>query len=76
MDSFQGSIPPTFISFYLDNQTPEIGISSNPSELPLPASNEDTTITSRNVTNPRISPQNTDSDEDVNAYAEAKALSM
>ena len=76
MDSFRGSMPPTFISSYLDNQTPEIGISSNPSELPLPGSNEDTTITSRNITNPRISPQNTDSDEDVNAYAEAKALSM
>ena len=76
MDSFQGSIPPTFISFSLDNQTPEIGNSSNPSELPLPASNEDTTVTSRNVTNPRISLQNTDSDEDVNAYAEAKALSL
>ena len=76
MDSFQGSIPPTFISFYLDNQTPEIGTSPNPSELPLPASTEDATNASRNVANPQISSQNTDSDEDVNAYAEAKASSM
>ena len=76
MDSFQGSIPPTFISFYLDNQTPEIEISPNPSELPLPASTEDATNASRNVTNPQISSQNTDSDEEVNACAEAKALSM
>ena len=76
MDSFQGSIPPTFISFYLDNQTPEIGISPNPSELPLPASTEDATNASGNVANPQISSQNTDSDEDVNAYAEAKASSM
>ena len=76
MDSFQGSIPPTFISFCLDNQTPEIGIPPNPSELPLPDSNEDVTTASRNVANPQISSQSTDSDEDVNAFAEAKALSM
>ena len=76
MDSFQGSIPPTFISFYLDNHTPEIRISPNPSGLPLPASTEDTTNAARNVTNPHISSQNTVSDEDVNAYAEAKASSM
>ena len=76
MDCFQGSLPPTFISFYLDNQTPETEISPNPSELPLSASTEDATNASRNVTNPQIPSQNTDSDEDVNAYAEAKASSM
>ena len=76
MDSFQGSIPLTFISFYLDNQTPEIGTSPNLPELPQPASNKAAATVSEGVTNLQASPRIADSNEDVNAYAEAKALSM
>ena len=44
--------------------------------MPQPASNKDSTIDSGNVTNSQASPRSADSEEDVNAYAEAKALSM
>ena len=76
MDSFQGTIPLTFISFHSDNQTPEIGTSSNLSELQQSATNKDAAPSSGGATSPQTSPRSADSVEDVNTYAEAKARDM
>ena len=76
MDSFQGSIPPTFIFFYLDNQTPETGVSTNRSVLPQSATNKDAAPSSGGATNPQTSPRSADSEVDVNAYAEAMVRDM
>ena len=76
MHSFQGSIPLTFISFYLDNQTPETGASTNLSVLPQSATNKDAAPSSGGATNPQTSPRSADSEVDVNAYAEAMVRDM
>ena len=72
MDSFQESILPNFISFCLENQTPEAGTMSNPSATVSPVPGD---ITGQDL-HPPVDLSNSfrsvDSEPDVNAYAEAK----
>ena len=76
LDSFQGSIPLYFISFYLDNQTSEIGTTSNPSGLLQTVPNEDVVPNTTCAARSETSPQSVESEVDVNAYAEAKMHKM
>ena len=76
MDSFQGSIPLNFISFYLDNQTSEIEITSNPAGLPQTIPSESVTQNAADIARTVTSPQSVESEVDVNAYAEAKMHEM
>ena len=76
MDSFQGSIPLSFISFYLDNQTSETGNTSNLPRVQQTTSHGDGAPTEMNAAQPGTSPQSIESEVDVNAYAEAKMHEM
>ena len=76
MDSFQGSIPLCFISFYLDNQTSEIGNTSNPPRIQQTVSHEKDVPNMANAARSGTSPQSVESEVDVNAYAEAKMHEM
>ena len=75
MESFQGSIPLNFISFYLDNQTSETGTTSNPSRLLQTVLEEGVVPSATSVIRPVTSPPSVES-EDVNIYAEAKVREM
>ena len=75
MDSFRGSIPLNFISFYLDNQTSETGTTSNPSGLLQTVPEEGVVPSTTSVVRYDTSPPSVES-EDVNIYAEAKVREM
>ena len=64
-----------FISFYLDNQTPEIGTASNPSGILQRVPNEGVIPNTTRVIRSETSPPSVES-EDVNTYAEAKVREM
>ena len=76
MDFFQGSIPLSFISFFLDNQTSEIENTSDPSRIQQTVSNENAVPSTMNTARSGTSPQSVESEVDVNAYAEAKMHEM
>ena len=76
MDSFQGSIPPNFISFRLENQTSEDGTHSNPAVMFHTESEDTIPRDSQSITELFNSPRSADSERDVNAYVEAKVQSM
>ena len=76
MDSFQGSTPLNFISFCLENQTPETENLPDSSVTFQYAANEVTGLDTANTVDLLTSPWSADSEPDINVYAEAMMHSM
>ena len=71
MDSFRGSRPPTFISFFLDNQTTEgDAIPTEPQvNLPIVAGDQNVEVhEQRLILSP---PRSLETEPDITAYAES-----
>ena len=70
MDSFQGSSPRKFVSFYLENPREENQQTSDPTFVQDPAENSNTNPELKNQTEQQTSSKEDGSDEDVNEYAD------
>ena len=73
---FQGSIPPNFISFSLENQTPERETMPDTSAASPPVTADIAVFDPPPSTVLLYSPGSADSEPDFNAFAEAKVRSM
>ena len=68
MDSFQGSSPRNFISFYLENPREEDQHTPDPAFVQDPAENSSTNPDLKNQSEQQASSREDGSDEDVNEY--------
>ena len=70
MDSFRGSSPPKFISFYLGNQIPEDDAATNPEIISPPVSADSTIFDPETVADLLDSPRDADGEQNIEMAAE------
>ena len=76
MDSIRGSLPPSFVSFRLENQIPENDAITSSAVASPPVSSDTTILESQTVVDQLNSPRSAKSEQDINSYADAKVESM